>query len=94
MPTYDYQCPQCGKFEQMQSITADPLRQCPTCGSEVKRLISNNVNIIFKGSGFYVTDNRSKSSDSAGSGAAKSAPDTASSKSESSTTPAKASSDS
>lgn len=61
MPTYEYKCPKCGKFEFYQSIKDDPLASCPTCGSEVKRLISNNVNIIFKGSGFYVTDNRSSS---------------------------------
>lgn len=61
MPTYEYKCPKCGKFEYQQSIKDDPLAACPTCGSEVKRLISANVNIIFKGSGFYVTDNRSKS---------------------------------
>lgn len=39
----------------------DALTTCPTCGGPVKRLISSNVNIIFKGSGFYATDNRSKS---------------------------------
>ncbi len=59
MPTYEYKCERCGKFEQWQSITDDPLASCPTCGGPVNRLISNNVNIIFKGSGFYVTDNRS-----------------------------------
>jgi len=59
VPTYEYKCERCGKFEQWQSITDDPLASCPTCGGPVKRLISNNVNIIFKGSGFYATDNRS-----------------------------------
>lgn len=61
MPTYEYKCDRCGKFEQWQSITDDPLAACPTCGGPVKRLISNNVNIIFKGPGFYATDNRSAS---------------------------------
>lgn len=61
MPTYEYKCEQCGKFEYQQSIKDDPLKECPTCGHAVKRLISNNVNIIFKGPGFYVTDNRSSS---------------------------------
>lgn len=61
MPTYEYKCPKCGKFDYYQSIKDDPLASCPTCGSEVKRLISGSVNIIFKGSGFYVTDNRSAS---------------------------------
>lgn len=59
MPTYDYKCEKCGIFEYFQSIKDDPLEACPSCGGAVKRLLSRNVNIIFKGSGFYVTDNRS-----------------------------------
>lgn len=66
MPTYEYKCEQCGKFDHWQNITEDALTECPTCGSPVKRLISRNVNIIFKGSGFYVTDNRSGSSSNGG----------------------------
>lgn len=58
MPTYDYACSSCGAFEYFQKITDEPLKTCPTCGGEVKRLISKNANIIFKGSGFYVTDSR------------------------------------
>lgn len=59
MPTYDYLCSNCGKFESFQSITAPPHEICPNCGcSQVKRLISANSNIIFKGGGFYCTDNR------------------------------------
>lgn len=58
MPTYEYKCEQCGTFEYWQSMKDDPLATCPTCEGPVKRLISRNVNIIFKGSGFYVTDNR------------------------------------
>ncbi|HEX2953003.1 MAG TPA: FmdB family zinc ribbon protein [Bacillota bacterium] len=58
MPIYDYNCEKCGRFELMQSIKAEPLTTCPTCGSAVKRLISFNPNIIFKGPGFYKTDNR------------------------------------
>lgn len=59
MPTYEYMCSKCGKFEQFQKITDEPLKKCPNCGStDVTRLISAS-NIIFKGSGFYVTDNRS-----------------------------------
>lgn len=75
MPTYEYKCEQCGTFEHWQNITEDALAECPTCGSPVKRLISRNVNIIFKGPGFYVTDNRSggKGSDSNGSGESKDA---------------------
>lgn len=60
MPTYDYECNKCGRFEMMQKITAPPLETCPTCGSPVHKLISKNVAIIFKGSGFYTTDNKQK----------------------------------
>ena len=63
MPTYDYQCDQCGhKFERFQSITARPIRTCPACGKRsVRRLIGAGAGIIFKGSGFYSTDYRSES---------------------------------
>jgi len=61
MPTYEYRCPQCGVFEVEQRITEDPLGQCPTCQQPVQRLISRNVNILFKGSGFHITDYRSNS---------------------------------
>jgi putative FmdB family regulatory protein len=64
MPIYEYDCSKCGRFEAMQSIKAEPLTACPTCGSPVKRLISFNPNIIFKGSGFYTTDNRKPDSSS------------------------------
>lgn len=60
MPTYEYRCEKCGRFEEFQRISDDPLKTCPKCGGPVKRLISSNVSIIFKGSGFYTTDNRSK----------------------------------
>ncbi|MGI6406249.1 MAG: FmdB family zinc ribbon protein [Syntrophaceticus sp.] len=58
MPTYDYKCEHCGRFQVTQRITEDPLKECPTCGQAVERLISRNVSIVFKGSGFYCTDNR------------------------------------
>jgi len=61
MPTYEYNCPKCGKFDVIQSITAEPLKECPTCKSPVQRLISGGAGILFKGSGFYVTDHRSDS---------------------------------
>ena len=67
MPTYDYECQSCGHvFEYFQSMSDDPLKECPKCGKEVKRLIGGGMGIIFKGSGFYVTDNRSGSSGSGG----------------------------
>ena len=62
MPLYEYQCDACGvRFERRHSMTADPLKTCPECGGEVHRLILP-VGIVFKGKGFYVTDNRGKSS--------------------------------
>lgn len=61
MPTYDYECTECGhEFEEFQSMTAEPLKQCPKCKGKVKRLIGAGASIIFKGSGFYATDYRSK----------------------------------
>ncbi|WP_324717122.1 FmdB family zinc ribbon protein [Carboxydochorda subterranea] len=61
MPTYEYQCDRCGRFEAFQAITESPLERCPTCGGPVRRMISRNINILFKGSGFHVTDYRSSS---------------------------------
>jgi putative FmdB family regulatory protein len=59
MPTYEYQCPVCGRFQTTQRITEPALKVCPTCGKKVQRLISNNVGIVYKCSGFYCTDSRS-----------------------------------
>lgn len=63
MPTYEYQCSACShRFEQFQSIKADPLRKCPACGkARLERLIGTGAAILFKGSGFYETDYRSES---------------------------------
>jgi putative FmdB family regulatory protein len=63
MPTYEYQCDACGnRFEKFQSITAAPLKKCINCGkSKVRRLIGTGAGILFKGSGFYITDYRDKS---------------------------------
>ena len=61
MPTYEYKCQECGHFfEAFQAITEDPLKKCPVCGGMVKRLISSGSGLIFKGSGFYVTDYKKK----------------------------------
>jgi len=62
MPTYDYRCDSCSHtFEKFQSITAEALKECPSCDGEVKRLIGPGAGILFKGDGFYQTDYRSKS---------------------------------
>src|SRR5215471_17616348 len=60
MPTYDYKCDACGHaFEKFQSISAAPIKKCPKCGKmKVKRLIGTGAGLIFKGSGFYITDYR------------------------------------
>ncbi|MDD5217694.1 MAG: zinc ribbon domain-containing protein [Candidatus Omnitrophica bacterium] len=62
MPTYDYRCSACQyQFEKFHSITAKPIKKCPKCGKmSVKRLISSGAGVLFKGSGFYQTDYRSK----------------------------------
>jgi putative FmdB family regulatory protein len=69
MPTYEYSCEKCGsEFETVQSISAGPLRVCPKelCARKpwgrgrVKRRISSGGGLLFKGSGFYVTDYRSE----------------------------------
>ena len=62
MPTYEYECQKCGhQFEEFQSISADPLKSCVSkgCRGKVKRLISGGGGLLFKGSGFYITDYRS-----------------------------------
>ncbi|MFN2131868.1 MAG: FmdB family zinc ribbon protein [Anaerolineae bacterium] len=62
MPIYVYQCDTCGlTFERRQRMTEAPLVDCPECDGHVQRVIQP-VGIVFKGSGFYVTDNRSHSS--------------------------------
>ena len=67
MPTYEYRCGECGyEFELFQSMTEDPVSKCPQCGQDaVERLISAGAGLIFKGSGFYITDYRSDSYKSA-----------------------------
>jgi putative FmdB family regulatory protein len=75
MPTYEYQCNSCGhSFEAFQRITEDPLKRCPRCGKKVRRLIGGGVGIIFKGSGFYTTDNKRSSVVTGGNGSGKSKP--------------------
>ena len=63
MPTYDYKCTECGySFEYFQPMSDEPLKTCPKCGGKVRRLIGGGTGVIFKGSGFYVTDNRKTNS--------------------------------
>ena len=62
MPTYEYVCPKCHHaFEAFQSMNAAPLTQCPKCKKRgLKRLIGGGAGLIFKGTGFYITDYKNK----------------------------------
>lgn len=62
MPIYEYECEQCGvRFEKTQRFTEPTLTDCPECNGHVHRVMQP-VGVIFKGSGFYVTDNKGRSS--------------------------------
>ncbi len=62
MPTYTYQCENCGiRFDQYQKFSDEPLIICPECGEPALRKVYQPVGIVFKGKGFYATDNRSPS---------------------------------
>jgi putative FmdB family regulatory protein len=58
MPTYEYQCKMCGhQLEEFQSISEEPLVHCPKCGTDnLVRVIGTGAGLIFKGTGFYLTD--------------------------------------
>lgn len=60
MPTYQYRCTSCGSdLEAVQKFSDDPLTVCPDCGGDLRKVFSA-VGVVFKGSGFYATDSRSK----------------------------------
>jgi len=62
MPTYDYRCPQCGNdFEKFQKMSDEPVADCPGCGTAAERRLSGGAGLLFKGSGFYITDYRGDS---------------------------------
>ncbi len=56
MPTYEYKCPEGHEFELFQRMTDRPRAKCPNCGRPAVRRISGGAGLIFKGSGFYITD--------------------------------------
>lgn len=61
MPTYQYRCVDCeNELEIVQKFTDDPLTTCPTCETDSLRKVFSAVGVVFKGSGFYATDNRTK----------------------------------
>ena len=72
MPTYEYECTKCGHtFEAFQSMIDKPLSRCPKCRYAVRRLIGGGLGVIFKGSGFYTTDNKKGSALAGGNGNSK-----------------------
>ena len=72
MPVYTYRCDNCGvQFERHQTFTDAPLKSCPECRKKTLRKVITPTKIIFKGSGFYATDNKSPSGESSGSKAGK-----------------------
>ena len=63
MPTYDYKCENCDHmFEYFQTMSDLPLKKCPECTGKIRRLVSGGSGLIFKGSGFYLTDYAKKNS--------------------------------
>jgi putative FmdB family regulatory protein len=75
MPTYQYKCLECGHdFEMFQKMSDEPIKECPKCKGEVKRLLGAGAGPIFKGSGFYHTDYKNKSEKSEGSKTSKPKP--------------------
>ena len=73
MPIYTYQCENCGvRFERQQKFTDQPLTRCPECSKKALRKVYTPVGIVFKGSGFYATDNRSPSGSNRSNGSSKS----------------------
>jgi putative FmdB family regulatory protein len=61
MPTYEYRCSSGHEFEQLQRMSEAPLDTCPQCGAPAERMLSAGGGLLFKGSGFYITDYRSDS---------------------------------
>ena len=80
MPTYEYRCKDCGEhLEVVQAFTDDPLTECPACSGPLRKVFGN-IGITFKGSGFYKTDSRSKSSATKSAESSDSSTDSSSSK--------------
>jgi len=83
MPTYEYACKKCGEhLEVVQSFRDEPLKECPVCGGELRKVFSP-VGISFKGSGFYRNDSRSSTKAAKGEGHEKAPASTSSESSDS-----------
>jgi len=62
MPNYTYHCENCGhEFDRKQNFSANPLKKCPSCSKHALRKVYKPARVVFKGSGFYATDNKSSS---------------------------------
>jgi putative FmdB family regulatory protein len=61
MPTYTYECSAGHRFEEFHSMSDDRVRRCPKCKRKARRVPAGGAGLLFKGSGFYITDYRSKS---------------------------------
>ncbi|MFB7516295.1 FmdB family zinc ribbon protein [Streptomyces sp. NPDC056144] len=89
MPTYQYQCTECGEgLEAVQKFTDDALTECPSCKGRLKKVFSA-VGIVFKGSGFYRNDSRGSSSSSSPASSSKSSTSSSSSSTSSTSSDAK-----
>jgi putative FmdB family regulatory protein len=73
MPTYEYRCKSCGyEFEEFQSMSDDVLVICPKCAEpSLKRLMSSGAGLLFKGSGFYLTDYKKSNTSTSSAGSSK-----------------------
>ncbi len=60
MPTYEYRCSNGHAFEQFQRMSDEPIATCPVCEAPAERKLSGGAGLLFKGSGFYITDYRSE----------------------------------
>lgn len=86
MPTYQYRCTECGtELEVVQKFTDDPLSVCDVCQGQLRKVYSA-VGVVFKGSGFYATDNRTKGKSQAARPAPSESPSTAATTSSTSST--------
>jgi putative FmdB family regulatory protein len=81
LPLYEYQCPKCGRFELIRKFSDEALTKCPTCGSDIQKLLSAPA-IQFKGTGWYITDYAKSGKSEPKSDGGKSAKSESSSKSE------------
>ncbi len=91
MPTYEYKCNDCEVvFEKLQKMTDEPIKVCPECGGSVKRLIGSGAGLIFKGSGFYITDYKKNNTTKKSTPTSSTSPNTAASDSSTTKTETKA----